>query len=66
MFRDEFAKLFRSIAFMLEDANGLKAGEVVHAQHRVLVAAERRHMKGTCDVDDESFRAFISAAFGRF
>ena len=66
MFGDEFVKLFRSIAFMLEEANGLKAGEIVHAQHRVLVAAERRHMKGTCDVDDESFRALISAALSPF
>ena len=37
VFRDEFAKLFRSVAFMLEEANGLQAGEVVHAQHYVSV-----------------------------
>ena len=66
MFRDEFAKLFRSAAFMLEEASELEAGEVVHAQHRVPVAAERRHMKGACDVDEESLRALVSAAFGRF
>ena len=41
-----------------------RAGEVVHAQHRVPVAAERRHMKGTGDVDEQSLRTSISAAFG--
>ena len=51
---------------MLEEADELEAGEVVHAQHRVPVAAERSHMKGTCDVDEDSLRALISAAFGRF
>ena len=66
VFRDEFAKLFRSVAFILEEANELKVDEVVHAQHRVLVAAERSRMKATCDVDEESLRALISAAFGRF
>ena len=66
VFRDEFAKLFRSVAFMLEEANVLKAGEVVHAQHHVPIATERHHMKGTCDVDEESRCALISAAFGQF
>ena len=66
VFHDEFVKLFRSVAFMLEEASELQAGRVVHAQHRVPVAAERSHMKGTCDVDEESFRALIGAAFGRF
>ena len=66
MFRDEFTKLYRGVAFMLEEANKLKAGEVVHAQHRVPVASERSHIKETCDVDEDSLRAFISAAFGRF
>ena len=51
---------------MLKEAYELEAGEVVHAQHRVPVAAERSHMKGTCDVDEESLRAVVSAAFGRF
>ena len=64
VFRDEFAKLFRSIAFMLEEANVLEAGEVLHAQHRVPVATEKSHVKGTCDVDEELLRALISAAFG--
>ena len=45
VFRDEFAKLFRSVAFMVEEANELEAGEIVHAQHRVPVAAERSHTK---------------------
>ena len=66
VFRDEFAMLFHSVTFMLEEANELEAGNVVHAQHRVPVAAERSHMKGTCDVDEESLRALISTAFGRF
>ena len=66
MFRDKFAKLFRGVAFMLEEANELKAGEVVHAQYRTPVSAERSRMKGTCNVDEESFLALISAAFGRF
>ena len=66
MFHDEFAKLLRSVAFMLEEANEIEAGEVVHAQHRVPVAAERSHIKGICDVDEESLRALISAAFGQF
>ena len=39
VFRDEFTKLFRGVHFMLEEADELKAGEVVHAQHRVPVAA---------------------------
>ena len=47
VFRDEFTKIFRSVAFMLEEANELEAGKVVHAQHRVPIAAERSHMKGT-------------------
>ena len=66
VFRDEFRKLFRSVVFTLEEANNLKAGEVVHAQHRVPVAAERSYMKGTRDVDEESLRAHISAVFGQF
>ena len=66
MFRDKFTKLFRGVAFMREEASELKAGEVVHAQHRVPVAAEISHLKGTCDVDGESLRALISADFGRF
>ena len=41
-----------------------RAGEVVHAQHRVPVAAERRHMKGAGDIDEQSLRTSISAAFG--
>ena len=65
-FSDEFVKIFRSIAFMLEGANDLEAGEVVHVQDHVSVAAERSHMKGTCDLDEESLRGLISAAFGRF
>ena len=64
VFRNKFAKLFRSVAFMFEEANELEAGEDVHAQHRVQVSAERNHMKRTCDIDEESFRALISAAFG--
>ena len=66
MFRDEFVKLFRSVAFMLEEANELEVGESVHALHRVSVAAERSHMKGTCDVDEDLLRALIIAAFSRF
>ena len=66
VFCETLARLFRSIVFMLDGANELEAGEVLHAQHRVLVAAERSHRKGTCDVDEESLRALISAAFGRF
>ena len=45
MFRDEFAKLLRSVAFMLEEANKLEVGEVVHAKRRVPVATERSQMK---------------------
>ena len=66
MFRDKFAKLFRGVAFMLEEANELKAGEVVHAQHRVPVSAEISRVKGTCNVDEGSLHALISAAFSRF
>ena len=66
MFRDKFAKLFRGVAFMLEEANELKAGEVVHAQRRVPGFAERRRVKGACNVDQESLRALISTAFGPF
>ena len=66
VFREKLARIFRSVVFMLEGANELEAGEVLHAQHRVPVAAERSHRKGTCDVDEESLRALISAAFGRF
>ena len=66
MFRDKFAKLFRGADFMLEEANELKAGEVVHAQHRVPVSAERSRVKGTCNINEESLRALIIAAFGRF
>ena len=51
---------------MLKEVNDLEAGEVVQAQHRVPVAAETSHIKGTCDVDEESLRELISAAFGRF
>ena len=46
--------------------NELEAGEVVHAQHRVPVAAGRSHMKNNCDVYEESLRALISAALGHF
>ena len=63
---DACVKLFRSVASMLEEANELKSDEVVNAQHCVPVAAERSHTKGTCDVDEESLRALISATFGRF
>ena len=66
MFRETLARLFRSVVLMLEGANEFEAGEFLHAQHRVPVAAERSHKKGTCDVDEESLRALISAAFGRF
>ena len=66
MFRDKFAKLFRDVAFMLEEANELRAGEVVHSQHRVPVSAERSRVKGACNVDEESLRALISTVFGRF
>ena len=66
MFRDKFAKLFRNVAFMLEEADELQAGEVVHPQHRLPVSAERSRVKETCNVDEESLRAPISAAFGRF
>ena len=66
VFRERFTKVFSGVAFMLEEANERKAGEVIHAQHRVPVAAERIHMKGTCNVDEEPLRALISAAFGRF
>ena len=66
MFGDKFAKLFRGVSFMFEEANELKAGEVVHAQHRVPVSAERSLVKGPCNVDKEPLHALISAAFGRF
>ena len=66
VFRDELTKLFRGDAFILEETNELKAGRVVHTQYRLTATAETSHVKGTCDVDEESLRAFISAAFGRF
>ena len=66
VFREKFTKLFGGVAFMLEEENERKAGEVIRAQHRVPVAAERSHVKGTCDVDEDPLRALISAAFGRF
>ena len=67
VFRDEFAKLFRSVAFMLEEANELKAGEVVHAQHRVPVAAERSRIKGPgMSIKNRSARSLVrlSVDFG--
>ena len=65
-FRDEFTKLFGGVVFMLEEVNELEAGELVHAQHRVPVSAERGCIKWACDTDEESLRALISATFGRF
>ena len=64
VFRDEFAKLLHSLAFMYEEA--IEAEKVIHAKHHVPVVAKINRMKGTCDVDKESLRALISAAFGRF
>ena len=66
MFRDKFTKLFRGVVFMLEKENEFKAGEVVHAQHYIPVSTERSRVKGVCNVHEESFRALISAVFGRF
>ena len=66
VFHDKLTKRFRSVAFMLEEANELEESEAVHAQHRVPVTAEKSHMKGTCDIDEESLRALISATFSRF
>ena len=46
MFRDKFTTLFRGVTLMLEEANELKAGEVVRAQNPVPVSAERSRVKG--------------------
>ena len=65
MFRDEFAKLFRSVICMLEEANEREAGESFHAQHRIPVTAESSHIQRPV-MKDHSARSLVrlSVDFG--